>query len=355
MVIIVGSPWQAVIAISFIENKRIPMDSINFMVEKSSNPSFEQILKILGVEDESLNNIFIFDWSHFVPLKLSQISQIRSSIKKLKVQLLEHKELQSSKEIIVFSESNLLFHLIYSLFGKNKMYSKFDDGVLDYLEELNRDSIFKKITKKLFLLNYSHLYSKMNDYSIFKRVVMFKKKQNVDISKYVDLIFLKRNIKTVLLRTYSSSDIINPKESVLLLTQSLSEDKVLGFKYELEIYSNIIAGFSEKGIKTVVKAHPRSSLQKVAHLKSLCKKYDAIYFEELGIPAEVLLLKNNYKYVIGMYSNTIIYSNELFDVKSITAINQNLINLAKGKNKLKLHYIKNQLKKYFDVETIIGN
>ena len=220
MVIILGSPWQAIIAVSYIENKGIPKDSISFMIEKSSKQSYNQILKILNLKGNELKTVFIFEWNEFAPLKLNKLNQIRKSIKKLKQQLLNYSPLLNANELIVFCESNPLFQLIYFLFKKNKTYLKFEDGVLDYLDKLNKDSFLKGIIKKIMLLNFSYLYGKVENYTAFKNVYMFKKKPNVESDKFVSLLFLKENIKSVLVKVDPPTKINYENKSVLLLTQS---------------------------------------------------------------------------------------------------------------------------------------
>jgi hypothetical protein len=345
MIIIVGSPWQAIISKSYLRKENI--SQYKLIIERSSNKSYYEILRIFGIGEESEKILFVFHWSVYTPLNFQKIFSLKKNIELLK-QKLTYQITDHDKEIIVFSENNMLFQLFIKVFH-DKYIIKLEDGVLDYLDDLKKDSIFKGLTKKILFGRNAELFSYKNFYEKFDKIVMLAKKYEEWSEKYTSLLIYKTEIIQTINEVYSNIANADYNSVSLLLTQSLSEDQVISEKDELIIYETILKKLKRK---TLIKPHPRSSNSKLRELESLANKYNAEFIFDFGVPAEALLVKNKYHSVIGVYSNTIIYSKLLFDIDSYTTLDDYMINKSQKKSKRTLRYIKNQIEKYFDIKNV---
>lgn len=346
MLIIVGSPWQALLAKSYILKENIT--DPQYIIEKSSPKSFAEIIKILDADPDSIR--MIIEWSQLSVLSRAKANIASSYIDAIK-QALQHDYFKTVEKILVFSEQTVLFKIIYDLFGDGKTYLKSEDGILDYLPELKHHSLLKQIAGYMFIQSKVKYYVYKNYYHIFSQVIMFSKVEEVSPERYVPLANLKKEFLTVLKTAYQiteGSDTFKGKD-VLLLCQSLSEDKVVPLEEELKLYEKFIQRCNDLKMTVIIKPHPRSCPEKIEALSKLTSNR-VEFFEDYGIPAESMLLNGKFKEVVGVYSNTIIYAHEFFGVKGISLLTPQMIERLARKEKKKFTYIYAQLRKYFSNE-----
>ncbi|KIO77543.1 hypothetical protein TH53_08910 [Pedobacter lusitanus] len=319
-----------------------------YVIEKSSPKSFGEIMKILNADEKAIR--LIVEWG-----QLSVLSKTKSAIASAYIdsiiESLKQEYFTKVEKILVFSEQTVLFKLIYSLFGNSKTYIKSEDGILDYLPGLKAHSLLKQIAGYLFLGSKVKYYVYKNYYHLFDQVIMFRRVEEVSPERYVPLISLKKEFLAVLNQAYNitaGGDAFQDKD-VLLLCQSLSEDKVIPLQEELNLYSKFIQRCNDLKMSVIIKPHPRSCAEKIEALNKLTSG-SVTFFEDYGIPAETMLLSGKFKEVVGIYSNTIIYAHEFFGVKGISLLTPQMINLLAGKEKKKFTYIYARLRKYFAEE-----
>ena len=346
MLIIVGSPWQALLAKSYILKENIT--DPQYLIEKSSPKSFAEIIKILDADENSIR--MIIEWP-----KLSVLSKAKANIASdyidAIIQTLRQEYFKTVETILVFSEQTVLFKIIYDLFGASKTYIKSEDGILDYLPGLKHHSLLKQIAGYLFIRSKVKYYVYKNYYPIFSQVIMFSKVEAVSEERYVPLTILKQELLSVLKTAYQltgGADTFKGKD-VLLLCQSLSEDKVIPLQEELKLYEKFIQRCNDTKLTVIIKPHPRSCPEKIEALSKLTSS-QVEFFEDYGIPAESMLLNGKFKEVVGIYSNTIIYAHQFFGVKGISLLTPAMIDLLARKEKKKFTYIYAQLRKYFSDE-----
>lgn len=349
MIIFVGSPWQAILAKSYVIGENV--NSCQYFIEKSNDKSYDQIIKILNINESFEKIAFVFDWVDFAPLNIGKINRIKRNLNKLKIDICNHVSSEET-EVLVFSENNVLFQMYFSLFGKSKKIFKMEDGVLDYLENLKKDNLLKIVLKKILLQKHSFLYSYKNYFENFDKVIMLSKHVNVPNQKYVDLIKYREIMINCINLVYQDVHVLNSDGKVLLLTQSLSEDGVINENAEIEMYENILKSLQQDNLIGIIKPHPRSSSTKMKKLNFLCEKYKCSMYLNYGTPAEAIILHNSFKAVVGVYSNTIIYSQKLFGIKSYTALDNSLISMMNKKNRKQFKYIKSQVEFYFSIEEL---
>lgn len=346
MLIIVGSPWQALLAKSYILKENIT--DPQYVIEKSSPKSYAEIIKILDAEETAIR--LIVEWG-----QLSVLSKSKAAIASAYIDLitgsLKQEYFKKVETVLVFSEQTVVFKIIYDLFGDRKTYIKSEDGILDYLPELKNHGLLKRIAGYLFLQSKVKYYVYKNYYHIFNKVIMSCRVQEVSPDRYIPLSSLKTEFLSVLKEAYQISaagDTFKDKD-VLLLCQSLSEDKVMSLAEELNLYEKFIRRCNDLKLSVIIKPHPRSCAEKIEALSKLTSD-QVMFFEDYGIPAESMLLSGKFKEVVGIYSNTIIYANEFFGVKGISLLTPEMISLLARKEKKRFTYIYAQLRKYFSDE-----
>ncbi|MBB6271614.1 hypothetical protein HDF26_002071 [Pedobacter cryoconitis] len=346
MLIIVGSPWQALLAKSYILKENIT--DPQYVIEKSSPKSYAEIVKILNAEETAIR--LIVEWG-----QLSVLSRAKSAIASAYIDFitesLKHEYFKKVETILVFSEQTVLFKIIYDLFGDRKIYIKSEDGILDYLPELKNHGLLKKIVGYLFLQSRVKYYVYKNYYHIFSKVIMSCRVEEVSAGRYFPLSVLKEEFLTVLKEAYPVNTAVDTfkDKDVLLLCQSLSEDKVVPLQEELRLYEKFIRRCNDLKLSVIIKPHPRSCAEKIEALSKLTSA-TVLFFEDYGIPAESMLLSGKFKEVVGIYSNTIIYANEFFGVRGISLLTPGMIDLLARKEKKRFTYIYAQLRKYFSDE-----
>jgi len=346
MLIIVGSPWQALLAKSYILKENIT--DPQYVIEKSSPKSYAEIIKILNTEETAIR--LIVEWGQLSVLSKTKAA-IASAYIDVIIESLKHEYFKKVETVLVFSEQTVVFKIIYDLFGDRKTYIKSEDGILDYLPELKIHGLLKRIAGYLFLQSKVKYYVYKNYYHVFNKVIMSCRVEKVSSDRYIPLASLKTQFLAVLKGAYqitATGDTFKDKD-VLLLCQSLSEDKVMSLEEELNLYGKFIHRCNDLKLSVIIKPHPRSCAEKIEALSKLTSD-QVMFFEDYGIPAESMLLGGKFKEVVGVYSNTIIYANEFFGVKGISLLTPKMIDLLARKEKKRFTYIYAQLRKYFSDE-----
>ncbi|QNK64721.1 hypothetical protein H7F33_09685 [Pedobacter sp. PAMC26386] len=344
MLIIVGSPWQALLAKSYILKENIV--NPQYAIEKSSPKSYAEIIKILNAPEEAVR--LTVEWGQLSVLSKSKASIASAYIDSI-IMCLKQDYFVNVDTVLVFSEQTVLFKIIYDLFGVSKTYIKSEDGILDYLPELKSHSLLKQLAGYLFIQSKVKYYLYKNYYGIFNQVIMFCRVEDVTPDRYVPLASLKNEFLTVLREAYQVTSNAFEQKDVLLLCQSLSEDKVVPLDDELDLYKKFIHRCNDLKLSVIIKPHPRSCKEKIEALSKLTSD-QVVFFEDYGIPAESMLLSGGFKEVVGIYSNTIIYAHEFFGVKGISLLTPKMIGLLARKEKKRFTYIYTQLRKYFSDE-----
>ncbi|MGY0034902.1 polysialyltransferase family glycosyltransferase [Pedobacter sp. NJ-S-72] len=146
MLIIVGSPWQALLAKSYILKENIT--DPQYVIEKSSPKSYAEIIKILNAEETAIR--LIVEWSQLSVLSKSKAA-IASAYIDFLIESLKHEYFKKVETVLVFSEQTVVFKIIYDLFGDRKIYIKSEDGILDYLPELKKIHGFTETNCRIFV------------------------------------------------------------------------------------------------------------------------------------------------------------------------------------------------------------
>ncbi|MGY0034903.1 polysialyltransferase family glycosyltransferase [Pedobacter sp. NJ-S-72] len=166
--------------------------------------------------------------------------------------------------------------------------------------------LLKRIAGYLFLQSKVKYYVYKNYYHLFNKVIMSCRVEEVSPDRYIPLAGLKTEFLSVLKEAYQISatgDTFKDKD-VLLLCQSLSEDKVMSLEEELNLYEKFVHRCNDLKLSVIIKPHPRSCAEKIEALSKLTSD-QVMFFEDYGIPAESMLLSGKFKEVVGVYSNTL--------------------------------------------------
>ena len=218
-----------------------------------------------------------------------QVAQIRETL-----QNLIHRN--SQIHLIVASINNIAINILFQHFKIATIW-KYEDGMLDYLPQLKKDSIFETIIKYIF-------FFKVIPYTSY-----------VDRTKLIDVFYWINNDKGFSgidgnrITLGMSVDVIG--SHTLFLTQALSEDNVISLATEISIYRNALRNLSLTSV--TLKPHPRSSEKKRLLLKKLAREFHVDFYEERQT-AEQLLSSGHFSKIVGCYSNTLFYADRMFGI-----------------------------------------
>lgn len=232
-----------------------------------------------------------------------------SILKKICSKLLEWKitlkikRVLSIKQAIFFREGSILFNQL----KKNNKIFLYEHGLINYqkTEEMfhgKKITLFNKIILKCFGESIS---SYGRDKNVEKIYLFNPEKAPFDIKEKVKKLDLrkkwenlKKEDKENIINIFGLED-LNKEEyegKIILLTQPLSEQKLISEEEKLQIYSKIIENYSEKEI--VIKVHPRE--------KTNYSKYFKCQILSNEFPIEILELENiRFKKAITLYSTAI--------------------------------------------------
>lgn len=346
-IFILGSPWHAILVRSFIKKRGI--SNFKYIVEKSSDSSYTEILKILNTTQGDI--LFFFEWSKFKFGNFRKTLNSVSYLKEVDLFFAKSTTFHNSSEIVVFAENNILARLILGKYRFNNKLIKIEDGVLDYLEELKA----KSKVRLLILGMFFRLVKLDNSYSLFDEVIMTTRKESVPARKFVPLFSLRNYILSIIKNEFATDNLNlnSTKKYSLLLIQSLSEDGVITINSEIELYKRYIEYANLINISVVIKPHPRSSSEKVNRLRLIQKELnDVIIFEKQGYLAEALICTNNFYQIVGIYSNTLAYSQDMFGLHSFTLINDFLLSILLKEDRRRMNYIQKRVNHYFNIKQI---
>ena len=250
-----------------------------------------------------------------------------------------------------------------------------EDGLTNYLDFLyykeqnvkflSKEN-FKEIVKKVYInvIKRKEIYDlsielEFNDiYAVFDEKYSLQNYKDSVIGinfndnklNYIKLLDLLKedNVYNMLLKT-------NNQETVLLLTQTLSEDGLLPIDKELELISNFLILY-HKNKKVIIKPHPRDEDSKIeALINTLTQKgLDVILFtNNIPVPVELIITKLNIKNVIGIWSASVLYLPKIDNKIQTTSMLPFILNECENEvidvSKLKRIYESLSLK--FDNET----
>lgn len=191
--------------------------------------------------------------------------------------------------IVNFGWHKDCYYFYSNFFCKHsKKVTLVEDGITMYRHSMPLKSL--NIKKKIFGL----IIEPWNQKNVEKILVQKPNKFPIEYSSKIeklDLIQLFKSIteekKEILIKIFFKKEIkLNKKEkNILILTQPLSEDKVIGKKFKIELYNKLVVLNKEKNI--IFKPHPRDT----ENYKDIFKNNKIIYIDR-DIPIEVVNLLN---------------------------------------------------------------
>lgn len=279
----------------------------------------------LIINRNNRNTIYFIDEELKEELNLSKYKVIwLKNLKKSNYLLEKYKKWQYNnkllKEIAEIDELYLQDHIKFSQFFLNNFNGKailLEDGTINYNEKILSEEKNKKLKK----IKINHFMKKVIVEKIkkeYRRFGLSEKIQEIYLTGLLpipDLIKNKVKIinisdeweklskkdKEEILRVFkiSSKSFENlkvEKNKVLLLTQPLSEDKIITEKEKIDIYREIL--LKENGKNIYIKAHPREK----TNYKEVFKEFN-INIIENSFPIEIcLLLDIKFEKVITLFS-----------------------------------------------------
>ena len=347
MLIILGSPWHAILAKSYIAKYKI--NDCKFIIEKANDRAFDEIVSILDIKKEDV--ILTIELESFRILPINKVKETLHYIRHIKTTV-RKAGFCEQKTVLVFAEQNMFFKIFYDTFGETKIYIKIEDGILDYLPMLKFSSKLKQILAFTLIGGNYKYYTYRDFFSVFKQVLMLKKPSSVKEDCYISLLVLQKNIQQTLNKKYDIKvldNIVRTPQTILFLCQSLSEDNFVDMESEIAIYEEYIKGKVLEGFFVLIKMHPRNSLEKLEAVKQIISKYpdNTSLFEVQSMPAEALLSGGHFHSIVGMYSNTIIYSKSFFNVEGVSLLSDNLVSKVGVKHRKRIAYIAKELQNIY--------
>jgi len=231
------------------------------------------IIMSTGIPESIRKNI---NHIYFPPFKYKEYSD-SSKIKKIKQRLINISQRVyymlktrlillvkvNKKEVEVYGHAHLIFS--FPLYEYDKAYL-IEDGLGNYLDlkEPNyTNSIYSKMIRFIGA-DVKNIYECYGTHKNIKKVYLTKNKFPEIIKDKVKVVNIKElwnekteNEKSKILKIFNinRNKIKFNKETVLILTQPLSEEKLTTLDEELTIYKNIIEKFKDYDI--IIKPHPR--------------------------------------------------------------------------------------------------
>lgn len=311
-IFIVGSPWHAILADTISKEKDI------FIIEYSTIANLTSIKNTIKDKSKILISVdgSLFYFSYAIKKLFTNSSYIRKNVDFIRNKI---SKLKVEKMYVFNLNSQFSAFCLHNI---NKARTiKVEDGVCDYLSfGLKQETkLFREIKlyiSKVFGLDKIHFPKKiLEDESLF----FFPERAPNKYKNKKSLFSLKDSIIQKL-------DKLDPpkleitKNDVLIIGQTMYEDKYCSLTDEMHIYLSISKNMKEKGCKNILyKPHPRTCLKKL----NLLKKYENQGFIQVlrsDFMVEEILAKYNFAYVLGMWSNPIIYSRPIFNVESFSMI-----------------------------------
>lgn len=329
------TPWHA-----------LGIDAFLFEKSKKSNKKIRGIITLLPNNDKYVVNEKNFSCKNFVDVDFYYIENLSNqSFKDNTYNVISEgfdilkgmKNCRNNKnnKKILFLISPWTPYLPFIEYFKDKEISNnykpifvaVDEGVRIYLSKKSHKLGIKHLSKfsllaEIKLRSYTYVdkllrkiitkYVPFEKRFVFEYETSFKRNDNI-VDLYKNIIELKNND----LR-------INGDNIALIVTQPLSELKMVSKTQECEILNEIIQLFNENKIKTLIKPHPYEATDKYDYLKKKNVK-----FIEGNFPVEEIIPVLNPICVIGVISTALINLKLIFNVNSIS-----IVNLLKMDNEL---------------------
>lgn len=322
-IFIIGSPWHAIVARSLIERCE---GKVIFVVEQVSVASLQQIEVLL--EGYPIHAVFAHDETRFVSIKskglISFLNSMHRGFTYIKSEALRLKEYLGADA----SEVHFYYFNFYSPITRcflkefegqpNVSFKRVEDGVCDYFPfNFMNYKLWQRTAKRgisillgryaLYSRNCPWLYKSTDEYFLFFPELVGDKWGSKQLNSLLDC---KDEIKRIcaLEQRGVGVPMSDTESKILLLGQTLYEDKVCSLDSELEAYSVVL---KDSPGRVYFKPHPRTSDQKLKKIKDL--GFDII---DTKLTAECLMSAYNFKAVVGMWSNSIIYSRSIFSLPS---------------------------------------
>lgn len=279
----------------------------------------------LIINRNNRNTIYFIDEELKEELNLSKYKVIwLKNLKKSNYLLEKYKKWQYNnkllKEIAEIDELYLQDHIKFSQFFLNNFNGKailLEDGTINYNEKILSEEKNKKLKK----IKINHFMKKVIVEKIkkeYRRFGLSEKIQEIYLTGLLPISDLIKNKVKIInisdeweklskkdkeeilgvfkISSKSFENLKVEKNKVLLLTQPLSEDKIITEKEKIDIYREIL--LKENGKNIYIKAHPREK----TNYKGIFKEFN-IKIIENSFPIEIcLLLDIKFEKVITLFS-----------------------------------------------------
>ena len=215
-----------------------------------------------------------------------------------------------------------------------------EDGLGNYME-LSEPDYSQPILLKFLGVYTNKLYEGFGTHKNIKKVYLTKNNAPQIIKNKTEVINIQKiwndidkNEKNEILEIFNINlDEINfNDESVLILTEPLTEDKFLSLEDELTIYKDMIEKFNEKNI--IIKPHPRDSknyYEIFPNIKIINKYFPIELLNLIGIEPSIACSVVSTALMNFKKSKIYVYEGELKNEKLIYARNE-LIKIIKKEN-----------------------
>ncbi|PIB37136.1 hypothetical protein BFP72_17850 [Reichenbachiella sp. 5M10] len=326
---VIGSPWQALVLKVYLSISNREEDDAYVIFEKTNDSSLNASLEVLG---NQLHPDLIFDFKDFRPV------DVIFGRGRIKIHhLLSNLDLAMVDTLLVASEKNELAYFLNLHLSRSVKRVKLDDGILDYLPKLGID---KKWTYKLrLLLGYGIWYRRPTNFNELCMVFpeYYKSILNESNAKCINL----RDYRELIIRFLKNekAEIFAGKKVSLVVGQALSEDSIVSLNEEVNLYEEIFKEKHQKHGELYFKPHPRSSDCKIKKVEKLASEY-GVQIIRTKFSLESIFANNNVEKAFGLYSNAIIYSLAIFDIKSHVLLDILLKNSTSRRSFSKAVYIK---------------
>lgn len=323
-IFIVGSPWHAVVARALIENKE--MSDPVFIIEKISATSLEQILNVLSGYD--IHAIYSHEETRFVSIRSKGVIKFVTAMRRSFDEIGVSAAVLRDKVNTCDANTNIYYFNFYSPITRRFLqefkpasqvnFFRVEDGVCDYFPfNFMNYGLFQRLAKAglAFAVGKYFLYSRSCAW-LFKRTsayyLFFPEKIELEwgSKQLLSLIEVKDNIRRICSSECVENELVIDEagSSVLLLGQTLYEDGICSLEMEVRAYSTLLR--CSKGVK-YFKPHPRTCKEKIDYIEGL-----GFIVLHTDLSAEYLMSRYNFRYLVGMWSNSIIYSRKIFSIPS---------------------------------------
>lgn len=352
-IFILGSPWHAIVARAIIETNSLK-NSV-FILEALSDASLEQIQSILN--GYGIYKVFSHEKTRFLSIKKGGVFSFIGTMRSYFVEigcsakaLIRNVDKKDNIRVYYFNfYSPITRRFLMELkFSEKIVFSRVEDGVCDYfsfnfmnygrLQRFAKTALaFSTGKYGLYSRNCRWLFNRTSEYFLF-----FPEKINTSWAgkELKSLLGVNETIRKICASEANGKELFieGSSSSVLLLGQTLYEDGICSLATELKAYAALLKVC--KG-RVYFKPHPRSSKEKLDALFDL-----GFLIINTDLTAECLMSTYSFNSVVGMWSNSIIYSRKIFCMPSYSLVGL-LLSYKEYENLSHLHEIDSVLKNKF--------